>query len=823
MKKHRHAIWYIIGTGILVLIAAILILIATIRMPSLDSFDERQIASSTKILDRNGIPLYDMNQDMRRTLVTSENVSPYIKQAVVAIEDRQFYTHHGIRPTAILRAIIANLTPGGNTQGGSTITQQVIKNAILTQDRSISRKLKEWVLAIRLEQIKTKDEILTSYLNEAPYGGALYGVQTAAQAFFGVDAKDVTLAQAAYLAAIPNAPTYFSPYGSHRQQLNDRKNRTLDIMAQLGTITPEEAAAAKEEVVTFRASADSKAKALHFVEYVRGIIEDRYGRDALERNGLVVTTTLDWTLQQSAEQIIAEEAAKNEAAWNASNQALVALDPQTGNILSMVGSRGYSDRDIDGAYNVALARRQPGSSFKPIIYGRAFELGYTPDTVLFDIRTQFSSSCGPFDFTSTPPCYSPENYDAKYNGPISLRNALGQSRNVPAVKLLYLVGLNDALKTAKALGISTLDRTAERFGLTLVLGGGEVTLLDMASAYGTFANDGVHVPYNAILKVTTSDGTILEDNMVTQSGDRIMQAEAVRQLNDVLSDNVARTPLFGASSFFYFENRDVAGKTGTTNDNKDAWVFGYTPNLVVGVWSGNNDNKPMKKGSAISGPAWRRFMNVALGSRPNESFPDPAPVPEDRKPSLRGLWWGNNSFTVDTVSGGLATDLTPPETRREYVLPELHSILHWVVPGNPQGAAPVNPSNDAQYRLWEPVVQSWLAQNPVSVPNAPARPNFDDNVHTESARPNVEVSSPSSASANDSVTISATASGNRPIARVDFYVAGYLVGSDTDAPYTVTFTPSEEGIAPGQTSARAVAADTAWNRGEDSKDITIVE
>lgn len=367
MKTHGKTLWHLGAAGVLIVFGIIAIWLATIRMPSLDSFDTRQISSSTKILDRNGIALYDVNQDLRRTLVAGEDVSPYIKQAVVAIEDREFYKHKGIRPLAILRAIIANLTPGGNTQGGSTITQQVIKNAVLTQDRSLTRKLKEWVLALRLEQIKTKDEILTSYLNEAPYGGATYGVETASQAFFGVPAKDVTLAQAAYLAAIPNAPTYFSPYGTHRQQLEERKDRTLDIMVQLGYVTAEDAAAAKEELVTFRASADSKAKALHFVEYVRSIVEERYGRDVLEREGLIITTTLDWTLQQAAEQIVAEEAAKNEAAWNASNQSLVALDPKTGEILAMVGSRGYTDRDIDGAYNIALARRQPGSSFKPIV------------------------------------------------------------------------------------------------------------------------------------------------------------------------------------------------------------------------------------------------------------------------------------------------------------------------------------------------------------------------------------------------------------------------------------------------------------------------
>jgi penicillin-binding protein 1C len=822
-KKHRHAIWYLGGTAALVIFGALIIWIATMRIPSIDSFEDRQISSSTKILDRNGIVLYDVNQNIRRTVVSDEQISAYVKQAAVAIEDRAFYEHQGIRPSAILRAVIANLTPGGNTQGGSTITQQVVKNTLLSNKRTLTRKLKEWVLAIKLEQVQTKDEILTIYLNEAPYGGSLYGVETAAQTFFGISATEVNLAQAAYLAALPNAPTYFSPYGSHRDKLDERKNLTLDAMAELGYITPDQAAEAKEEVVMFRPPSENQAKALHFVEYVRGILEERYGADTLQQEGLVVTTTLDWTLQQAAEQIVTEEAAKNEEAWNASNQALVAIDPQTGQILTMVGSRGYSDRDIDGAYNIALARRQPGSSFKPIVYGRAFEQGFTPDTKLFDVRTQFSTSCSPFEFTNVQPCYAPENYDAVYKGPVALRNALGESRNVPAVKLLYLVGLNDTLRTAKALGLKTLDRTADRFGLTLVLGGGEVTLLDMTSAYGTFANDGVRVPYTPILKVTKADGTILEEVPEVPNGERVLDAEAVRQLNDVLSDNAARTPLFGANSFFYFPGRDVAGKTGTTNDNKDAWVFGYTPNLAVGVWTGNNDNKPMKKGSAISGPAWRRFMNIATGTRPVQNFPDPAPIPTDRKPVLRGLWWGNESFTVDTISGGLATEFTPPETRREYVIPQPHSILHWITPGDAQGSVPENPSRDGQYRLWEPVVQSWLSQHSGLYPAAPSRPNYDDNVHTENSRPDVTLDIPGQASVNGSVTLGAQASGQRPITRIDFYLGGILVGSDEASPYSVTITPSEEGIPSGQASVRAIAIDNVWNRGEATGTISLTQ
>ena len=605
----------------LVLIGIFFIWVATMKIPTLDNFADRKVSSSTKIFDRTGqVVLYDVHDNIRRTVVPGNTIDQKIKNAVIAIEDKDFYHHHGIKITSIFRAMLANITPFGNTQGGSTITQQVIKNTLLSQQRSISRKVKEWILALKLERVMSKDEILATYLNEAPYGGSVYGVEEAARTFFGKSSNDVTLAEAAYLAAIPNAPSHYSPYGKYRTNLDNRKNLVLQKMLEQGYITNDEYQIARGEQVTFKPLSDSNGKALHFVDYIRAYLEDTYGRDALLNNGFKVTTTLDWNLQQQAEQIVKENALKNEKDWNASNMALVAIDPKTGQILTMVGSRDYSDTSIDGQFNVTTATRQPGSAFKPIVYTRAFEKGYRPETVLFDIPTQFNPSCGAFDRTSTNDgCYAPDDYDGKFLGPMSLRNALGQSRNVPAVEMLYLVGVGDALQTAKKLGITTLDKNYDRYGLTLVLGGGEVSLLELTSVYGVFANDGVRVPTTAILKIEDANGKVLQEYKPTP-GEQVISQDAVRMTSSILSDNVARTPLFGANSLLNFGDRPVAAKSGTTNDNKDAWLIGYTPNIAVGVWSGNNDNKPMKKGSSISVPAWRAFMDIAVKDQPKTSF-----------------------------------------------------------------------------------------------------------------------------------------------------------------------------------------------------------
>ena len=406
-------------------------------------------------------------------MVPYEDISHNIKNATIAIEDDTFFEHHGVRPFAIFRSAFTNFLENGSPfsgAGGSTITQQVIKNSILEREKKLTRKIKEAILAVRLEQVLSKEEILGHYLNESPYGGTIYGVEEASLAFFGKPASDITLAEAAYLAALPQAPTYYSPYGNNTEDLIKRKDLVLSRMLKNGFIDEGEYEAAKAEDVEFRAQESSGIRAPHFVFYIREYLAEKYGEESLAERGFRVITTLDWELQQEAEKIVNEYALSNETKFNAENGALVAQDPKTGEILVMVGSRDYFDENIDGNFNIAVAERQPGSSFKPFVYARALEKGYTPETVVFDLKTQFSTTCDPGNFTSNDTCYSPVNYDNAFVGPINLRNALAQSRNIPAVKVLYLAGIKSSIKLARDMGITTLSN-ADQYGLTLVLGG----------------------------------------------------------------------------------------------------------------------------------------------------------------------------------------------------------------------------------------------------------------------------------------------------------------------------------------------------------------
>lgn len=671
---------------------------ATFKIPDIESLQSRKVTQSTKIYDRTGtVLLYDLHEDVDRTLVPIEDISANIRNATVAIEDSTFYEHAGVRPLATLRAVVLQPLRGKGVQGGSTITQQVVKNSVLTSERAISRKLIEWVVALRLEQTLTKDEILELYLNESPYGGTIYGVEEAARSFFGKPARDVTLAEAAYLAALPQAPTYYSPYGNNRQALEERKNLVLSRMRELNFITDPELAAAQKEIVVFDAQAVSGIRAPHFVFFVREQLEREFGRRTLEEAGWKVITTLDMELQEVAETTVREYALKNAEDFNAENAALVAIDPKTGDIVTMVGSRDYFDEKIDGNFNIALATRQPGSAFKPFVYAQAFREGYAPETVLFDVQTQFSTTCAINNFTSDDGCYSPQNYDFAYRGPMTLRDALAQSVNVPAVKALYLVGIPDAVRLARSMGISTL-LDPERLGLTLVLGGGEVTLLDMVSAYGVFAYEGVRNQYRSILKIEDLAGNEVRSYPVVQS--RVLEEEVALSISDVLSDNVARTPAFGANSPLNFPGYHVAAKTGTTNDSRDAWIVGYSPNIAVGAWAGNNNNTPMVKQVAgfIVAPMWNEFMRFALSKYPNEPFPEPRSlISENDKPILRGIWEG--------------VDITQDATGGMRVVANIHSILYWLNKNDPRGPRPENPGEDPQFRYWEFAVEQWKARN----------------------------------------------------------------------------------------------------------------
>lgn len=662
----------IIGGVVLLVLGFSLLVVAFSPVPDLNTLSTRKISESTRILDRTGqTVLHDLNPDVTRNIVPLEEISPNIQKATLAIEDSAFYEHNGISIPAIIRSVFVNITSGSFAQGGSTITQQVVKNTLLTNEKSIIRKLHEWVLAIKLEQRYSKDEILALYFNNTPYGGTLYGIEAATRAFYGKSAKEVSLAEAAYLAALPQAPTYFSPYGNNKEDLEIRKNYVLERMLKLGYITKEEHDGAVAEEVVFSPAQNNSIIAPHFVFYIQQYLEERYGPTAVTQ-GLDVVTTLDVDLQRSAEAIVNEYALSNAQNFNAENAALVAMDPKTGEILAMVGSRDYFDENIDGNYNIALANRQPGSSFKPFTYAVALGKGYTPATAIFDLPTQFSTACAPSDIgNSEYPCYAPGNYDDKFRGPMTFTTALAQSINIPAVKVMYLAGINNVIDMATAMGITTLG-DAKQYGLSLALGAAEVRLLDMVNAYSVFANEGMKHPTTGVLKVMETDGTVLEE--YKPEGQLVLDPGVARDISFMLSSNEARFPEYPPNNPFHFEGYDVAAKTGTTNDYRDAWTIGYTPSIVVGVWAGNNDNRPMVKQVAgyIVAPMWREFMLVALEKFPQEYFGEPRPIPDNAPAVLRGIYTGRDG---------------------------IHDILHWVNKDNPLGGG--TSREDGQYPYWE--------------------------------------------------------------------------------------------------------------------------
>lgn len=742
-----------------------------VSIPSIDNFENRKVAQSTKIYDRTGnIVLYDVHGAVRRTTVPLTDISPYIQQATIAIEDAEFYTHNGFRPAAFLRAAYANLSSGSYAQGGSTITQQVVKNTLLTDKKTIWRKIEEIILAMRLERVYSKEQILETYLNEIGYGGTVYGAQEASLYFFGVEAKDVDLAQAAYLAALPQAPTRLSPYGNHRDDLDSRQKLVLQRMVDTGFITEEERARAAAENVQFRARQEAGIKAPHFVFFIREYLEEKYGADAVENDGLRVVTTLDYELQEKAEAIVRKHALTNEQNFDASNAALVAIDPKTGQVLTMVGSRDYFDSAIDGQVNVAVAHRQPGSSFKPFVYAAALERGYTPETIVFDLKTQFSVACSPTDILKDEsPCYSPDNYDGVFAGPLTMRDALAQSKNIPAVKFLYLAGIENALKMARTLGITTLAG-ADRYGLTLVLGGGEVTLLETVGAYAVFANDGIRNAPTGILRIEDRSGDILES--YEEKGEQVIDAQIARQISDILSDNVARTPEFGANSPLYFPGYNVAAKTGTTNDYRDTWIVGYTPGIAAGAWAGNNDNSPMQKKIAafIVAPLWHEFLLEALEKYPSDDFVPPSPDTDDLPPVLRGEW------NADPARG-------------------IHEILYWVNKSSPRGSPPANPFDDAQTAHWEYPVQLWAA----GIPLSSTTPLMLQSSGVPAATvPAVRFSIVSPGSGQYypwglPVVASVSLPAGVSVASVSYYADGVLVGTTSQPPYTISFSPAQRG------------------------------
>ncbi|MFA5792030.1 MAG: transglycosylase domain-containing protein [Candidatus Paceibacterota bacterium] len=813
--------------GIFIFLAGLMIvLLFSLQIPDFHSFEDRKVVNSIQIYDRTGeILLYDIHQDVKRTDISFEQMSLNIKNATVAIEDSEFYNHGGIRITSIIRATLSNLFGFGIGGGGSTITQQLVKNTLLTQESGIGRyvrKIKEWVLAIKIDNSLPKEKILEAYLNEVPYGGNIYGIEAASKTYFNKDATDLTLAEAAYLAAIPQSPSVLSPYGRNKDKLETRKNLVLYRMWELKFITKEEYDKTKNEIVTFVPQATLGIRAPHFVFFIKDYLEQKYGSEIVDRGGLKITTTLDIDLQTKAEKFVKEGALKNEKDWNGKNAGLIAIDPKTGQILTMVGSRDYFDKTIDGNYNITTASRQPGSSFKPFIYATAFNKGFTPETVLFDLPTEFQTTCNAYGKAlsgyNQKDCYMPEDYDGKYRGPINLRDALAQSINIPAVKLFYLAGLPDSMKTAEDMGISTL-KDINQYGLTLVIGGGEVSLLDITSAYGVFANNGIRNPHTGILKIEKINGEILEE--FQPNSQEVLPKNTALIISDILSDNQARIPTFGVNSALNIPGKTVAVKTGTTNNNKDAWTIGYSPSIVVGVWAGNNDNKPMKKGGvALAGPIWNKFMIEVLKNIPSESFEKPNQENDITliKPALRGFWQGNENFFIDKISGLLATTYTPRETLQEKVITNVHSILYWVDRNDILGKAPANPSGNYQFNNWEIPIENWWAQNKnkYNITTWSEKPNAYDNIHTSSSIPMISIVEPNNTTIyplKEKIYLRISNLNSSPLQKMDIFINNIYLET-SNPPFNFSFTPQELENLQNENELKIISYDTLFNKSE---------
>ena len=699
--KHKLIVVVALLASLSVLAAFILVAWVSRDLPNPNQLINREIAQSTKIFDRSGEHiLYEIHGEEKRTLINLDEVPDNVKNATVAIEDKNFYKHGGFSIWAMVRTVITNVVYSRKA-GGSTLTQQFIKNAVLSSEKSYVRKIKEIVLAQRIEKKFSKDEILQMYLNEIPYGSNAYGVEAASQKYFGKSVRDINLAESALLAALPQSPSRYSPYGNNKDLLLGRKNYILDLMAKQGYISEAEKNAAKSYKIKFKKQ-ETNITAPHFVMMIKEMLSQKYGETEIEQGGLKIYTTIDWDKQKNAEEIIKDKTKNYQEKYNADNAALVAIDPKTGQVLAMVGSRDYFNDEIDGQVNVTTRQRQPGSSMKPVVYASLFEQGYTPNTTLYDVITNFSTDSG------NP--YTPHDYTGKELGPVSIRQALAGSLNIPAVKAIYLAGINQVLNLAENLGYSTFsDRS--RFGLSLVLGGGEVKMIEHVNAYSAFSREGEINKLAFILKIEDKNGKTLEEYKDKQN--RALTTKAARTINSILSDNNARSYIFGAKNWLTLKDRPVAAKTGTTNDFRDAWTIGYTPSLVVGVWVGNTDNKKMKagaEGSVVAAPIWNEFMNKSLTGTPVETF---KPLDDEKtgKAAIDGELKYARKIIIDTTTKLPANSNTLEENKAEIEIYNHHSILYYINKDDPLGPEPEDPNTDPQFNTWEKAVQRWAKEN----------------------------------------------------------------------------------------------------------------
>jgi len=637
------------------------------------------------------------------------------------------------------------------------------------------------------------------YLNEIPYGSVVYGIEAASETFFGKKAKDLTIEESALLAALPQAPTTLSPYKENNENLAWRYKYVLGQMKANGYITEEE----YNKAINYNIISEIKPRnetmlAPHFVMYIKQQLEEKYGEQVVEEGGLTVITTLDYDKQKKAEEIISSNASSLEKKYNANNAALLSINTKTGEIEAMVGSKDYYNKDF-GAFNVTINKRQLGSSFKPVVYVAAFQKGFTPDTVLFDAITNFNG-------------YEPKNYTLKEYGPVSMRKALAGSLNIPAVKTLYLTGIDNVIKLAQSLGYSTISlKDKDQYGLTLALGTIEAPMIDHVQAFSVFANAGVKRNLKSILLVKDENNKILEDNTAIEQGTRVLDKNIANEINSILSDNDSRAFIFGAKNNLTLKNRQVAAKTGTTNDYKDTWTIGYTPNIVTAVWVGNNDNKEMNKASAsmLSAPLWQEYMEYSTKNDKQETFEQPK-YENKKNMMLNGSWINTKIVKIDSLSGKLASDFTPQELIKERQYIDLHSILHYI-DKNDLSKEVIESPNDPEYPTWEEGVKTWF-NNLINKQNKTQEdtdfinnllkqtgnegldikdciidkiPTEIDTTHTQDAITSVKIISPENNIQNTSnqITVKIAYTTTNQIVKVNYLVDGILLLSKTTEPF----------------------------------------
>ncbi len=783
-------------------------------LPTPDKIAKRSATQSTKIYDRTGeILLYETGEQIR-TIVRNDQISDNLKNATIAIEDENFKHHHGFDLRGLAAAIWQKISHRTTrTRGASTITQQYVKNALLDSNRTLTRKIKELILAIELEAMYSKDEILTMYLNEIPYGGNIAGAEAASKTYYGKPASELSISEAATLAAIPQSPTYYYPYGTHTEDLVYRKNYVLKRMVQTGYITQAQADEAKnQDSTTVGISLQQRKSSIlapHFAMYVIEQAAEEFGEEKIQKEGYKIITTLDYNNQKIAEDAISVGSAKLDK-YNASNAALVSVDNNTGEIVAMVGSRNYFDTKIDGNVNVADSLRQPGSSFKPFAYATLFKnKEYSPSKILWDLQTDFGGG------------YIPKNYNGNYNGPVTIRTALSNSLNIPAVKALGIAGIDNVIRTASEMGITTLTDT-DRYGLSLVLGAGEVKPVEMAGAFSVFATGGIKHDLKSIMKVYDNRGKLVyEYDKNNNKGRQVLDPQIAYEISDILSDNNARSMVFGRNSALHFPGKTIAAKTGTTSSFKDAWTVGYSKSIATAVWVGNNDSSAMKggaDGSVLAGPIFHIYMDQVVTA--NEPFDRPSKIQE---------------LTVEKYSNKLPSDLSQETTTdifAEWQLPEGQDDVHVrvkVCKSNGLLASDNVSSDLTEERIytkivsekpdnpnWENPVRAWA--NARGWNNSPPQDKCDvSNIPTS-----IIINSPSNGvDVSGPLVINATVSSSYSIKSVSFYIDDVSIGNDDSSPYEISY--DFDNLTKGNHKITAIADDSNGGNVKTSIDINVTK